>query len=158
MTDPLHEDRPAASPAPGATNVIALHSRASSIDRMLDRARLGWTRLTARQAFDAQTDGALLIDVRTESQRAEMGEIPGAIVIDLTVLEWRLDPTSENRIPEATWEQSYIVVCRQGFSSSLAVARLQALGLRWSTDVIGGVEAWVEAELPLTTEAADVRR
>lgn len=158
MTDPMLEARPAPTPAAVATNVVALHSRTSSIERMLERARLGWTRLSARQAFDAQADGALIVDVRTEAQRAEAGEIPGAIVIDLTVLEWRLDPTSTDRIPEASWEQSYILICRQGYSSSLAVARLQALGLRWSSDVIGGVEAWLDADLPLTRDAADVRR
>lgn len=138
--------------------MTAVSTRESSVDRMLARARIGWTRLNPVQAVAAQADGALLVDVRTETQRRESGEIPGAVVIDLTVLEWRLDPTSENRIPEADWDRAVVVLCNQGYSSSLAVARLRMLGLRWATDVIGGFEAWVDCGLPLTREQADVRR
>ncbi len=127
-------------------------------DRLLDRVRLGWIRLTARQAADCQAEGALLIDVRTETQRAETGEIPGAIVIDLTVLEWRLDPTSPDRIPEATQHRPIVLICRQGFCSSLAVGRLRCIGVRWVTDVIDGVEGWLAAGLPLDSGPADVRR
>lgn len=127
-------------------------------DQLLARARMGWRRVTAEQALDAAESGALFIDLRTESQRAETGELPGAIVIDLTVLEWRLDPTCEHRIPEAGMLTPIVLICRQGYSSSLAVARLRAMGLRSVTDVIGGVEAWVAADLPMSTEPADVRR
>lgn len=130
----------------------------SAIDQILARARIGWQRITAEQAWEATQSGMLLIDVRTEPQRREIGELPGAIVIDLTVLEWRLDPTCSTRIPEAGLLTPIAVICRQGYSSSLAVARLRAMGLRHVTDVIGGVEAWIEAGLPLHTDPADVRR
>lgn len=131
---------------------------ACEADRMLDRVRMGWTRLTARQAAECQAEGALLIDVRSESQRAEAGEIPGAIVIDLTVLEWRLDPTSPDRIPEATARRPVVLICREGYCSSLAVGRLRCLGLRWATDVIDGVDGWIAAGLPLDSGPADIRR
>ncbi|MFM6849817.1 MAG: rhodanese-like domain-containing protein [Terrabacter sp.] len=124
---------------------------------MLASARAQLLRLTARQALEEQTRGALLVDTRTESQRARQGDLPGAVVIDRTVLEWRLDPAGPHRIPEAAQPGlRVIVVCRQGYSSSLAAASLRRLGLD-ATDVIGGVEAWVAAGLPLGHGAADVR-
>ena len=84
--------------------------------------------------------------------------IPGALVIDRTVLEWRLDPSNAWRIPEASsWETRYIVICRHGFSSSVAARALQDVGLINATDVIGGYAAWVEARLPTTHAPADVR-
>ena len=83
-------------------------------------------------------------------QRAAHGEIPGAIPIGLNVLEWRLDPSSEWRNPAATdHDVRVIVFCQEGFSSSLAAARLQSLGLHRATDVIGGFEAWRDAGLPV---------
>ncbi len=91
-----------------------------------------------------------MIDVRTETQRATHGEIPGAVAIGLNVLEWRLDPASEWRIPQATdHDVRVIVYCQEGYSSSLAAARLQSLGLHRATDVIGGFEAWTAAGLPV---------
>ena len=132
---------------------------AQQVDRVLAAAREGLQRLTPVEAQRAAACGALLVDTRTETQRREQGELPGALVIDRTVLEWRLDPTSADRIPEAVdFDVEVIVVCRQGFSSSLAAASLQSLGLHRATDLIGGIEAWVEAGLPLTTGPADVRR
>jgi len=103
--------------------------------------------------------GALLVDTRTDAQRAEQGELPGAVVIDRTVLEWRLDPGGRDRIAEASsYDLEVVVVCRQGYSSSLAAASLRALGLRYATDLAGGVEAWIAAGLPMVTGPADVRR
>ena len=132
---------------------------AQQVDRVLAAAREGLQRLTPVEAQRAAALGALLVDTRTETQRREQGELPGALVIDRTVLEWRLDPTSAHRIPEAVdFDVEVIVVCRQGYSSSLAAASLQSLGLHRATDLIGGIEAWVEAGLPLTTGPADVRR
>lgn len=142
-----------ASPEPLTEDV----GQTSAVAKMLARARLGWVRLSPVQAVQAQAGGALLIDVRTSEQRHQDGEIPGAVVIDLTVLEWRLDPTSPDRIPEVDSRSSLVLICRQGYSSSLAVARLRALGLRWVTDVIGGVEAWSAAGLPLGCGPADER-
>ncbi|WP_156188257.1 rhodanese-like domain-containing protein [Arsenicicoccus sp. oral taxon 190] len=133
--------------------------RPRGIEAHLTAARRGLTRLTPREAYAAQQAGAVLVDTRTPEQRAETGEVPGAVVIDRTVLEWRLDPTFAWRIPEASsWDTTYVVLCRQGYSSSLAARSLQDLGLRNATDVIGGVEAWVADGLPLTRAAADVRR
>jgi len=130
-----------------------------SIEEALAASRRGVRRVSAVEAMEAAGSGALLVDTRTEIQRAEQGELPGALVIDRTVLEWRLDPTSEARIPEAVgYDTTIIVVCRQGYSSSLAAASLRAIGLHNATDLIGGVEAWVSAGLPLHRGPADVRR
>jgi rhodanese-related sulfurtransferase len=93
----------------------------------------------------------LLVDTRTAEQRAGGGSIPGALLIDRTVLEWRLDPESASRIPEAVDHRvRVIVICAEGFSSSLAAASLQDLGLVNATDVIGGFESWKAAGLPVT--------
>ena len=128
----------------------------SAIDDALDRARRGWDRLTAAEAEQATTHGALLVDTRTAAQRARTGELPGALVIDRTVLEWRLDPSAATCIPEARDRPPIVVVCRQGFSSSFAAKALRELGLD-ATDVVDGVEGWIAAGLPLTTGPADVR-
>lgn len=129
------------------------------IDHVLAKARAGVRRLTPEETQAAGHRGALVIDTRTEVQRREQGEIPGALVIDRTVLEWRLDPLSDARIPEAVdYDLEIVVVCRQGYSSSLAVASLRSVGLWRATDMIGGVEAWQLAGLPLTSGPADVRR
>jgi rhodanese-related sulfurtransferase len=128
------------------------------VEAALARARHGVRRLTAPEAQAAVAAGALLIDTRTESQRADTGELPGAIVIDRTVLEWRLDPAGPDRIPEAAPDRRIIVVCRQGYSSSLAAAGLRAIGITEATDLIDGVEGWLAAGLPLNDGPADVRR
>jgi len=128
-------------------------------DGLTAALRAGTPRLTPEEALAAADRGALLIDTRTPEQRAEQGEVPGALVIDRTVLEWRLDPSSDARIPEATdWDVEVVVLCRQGYSSSLAAASLRAMGLHRATDLVGGVEAWDAAGLPLTSHGADVRR
>jgi rhodanese-related sulfurtransferase len=80
-------------------------------------------------------------------------------VIDRTVLEWRLDPSCEARIAEATaYDQEVVVVCRQGYSSGLAAASLREVGLWRATDMAGGVEAWIDAGLPITWDTPDIRR
>lgn len=128
------------------------------VDGVLAEARRGMVRVTPGQVVAAVAAGALLVDTRTEEQRRVQGELPGAVVIDRTVLEWRLDPGSESRIPEATgFDVEVIVVCRQGYSSSLAAASLRAVGLWRATDLEGGVEAWCAAGLPLGAAPADVR-
>lgn len=128
----------------------------SRISVALEHVRRQLGRLTADEAFEAQLRGALLVDTRTAAQRRRQGELPGALVIDRTVLEWRLDPTSPHRIPEARPGARVVVLCRQGYSSSFAAASLRQLGLD-ATDVVGGVEAWQCAGLPLTGGPADVR-
>jgi rhodanese-related sulfurtransferase len=115
-------------------------------------------RLTAQEAAAAAERGALLVDTRTEAHRRRQGEVPGALVIDRTVLEWRPDPCSQWRIPEATgYDLEVVVLCRQGYSSSLAAASLREVRLYRATDVIGGVEAWISAGLSVTCGPADVR-
>jgi rhodanese-related sulfurtransferase len=130
----------------------------TGVDTVLARAREGMRRLGPEEVRAAVADGALLVDTRTESQRRVQGELPRAVVIDRTVLEWRLDPASPHRIPEATGHDLLvIVVCRQGYSSSLAAASLRSVGLHRATDLAGGIEAWVAAGLPMTDGPADVR-
>jgi rhodanese-related sulfurtransferase len=129
------------------------------VEDVLAAARQGVRRLGPQEVRAAVANGALLVDTRTEVQRREQGELPGALVIDRTVLEWRLDPASPSRIPEATGHDvQVVVVCRQGYSSSLAAASLRAVGLERATDLAGGVEAWIAAGLPVGDGPADVRR
>ena len=130
----------------------------SGADELVAAARAGLRRLTPARAAEAREHGALLVDTRTAAQRARQGELPGAIIIDRTVLEWRLDPGGRWRIPELTGaDQVVIVVCSQGYSSSLAAASLQAVGLPNATDMVGGALAWIEAGLPVSPGPADVR-
>ena len=125
----------------------------SRIDELLGRARRRLVRVTPQRAAQEMAAGALLVDIRNSEQRGADGEIPGAIVIDRTVLEWRLDPTSAFRIPQASDPHApVIVICNEGYSSSLAAATLQDLGLDRATDVIGGFQAWREAGLPVRGE------
>jgi rhodanese-related sulfurtransferase len=133
--------------------------RPPGVQELLDKCRVDVVRLSPEETSAALADGALVVDTRTETQRAEQGELPGAVVIDRTVLEWRLDPTSPDRIAEATdHDVRIVVVCRQGYSSSVAAASLRSLGLWRATDMCGGVEAWLAAGLPVGTGPADVRR
>jgi rhodanese-related sulfurtransferase len=125
----------------------------ATIDQVLERARRRLARVDPKQAAVEQAQGALLVDTRTETQRAKQGEIPGALVIDRTVFEWRLDPTSPSHIREAKDHNvRVIVICSEGYSSSLAAASLQELGLINATDVIGGFRAWKEAGLPINKD------
>jgi rhodanese-related sulfurtransferase len=107
-------------------------------------------RVTPQEAATAVGGGALLVDTRPIEQRRAEGEIPGAKLIERNVLEWRLDPAGEARIEEAVgYDVEVIVVCSEGYSSSLAAASLQDLGLRRATDLIGGFQAWRAAGLPV---------
>jgi rhodanese-related sulfurtransferase len=125
-----------------------------SIDEMLQLARSTYDRVTAPLAWAEMQAGAILVDIRPEFQRRADGEIPGALVIERVHLEWRCDPSSVGRVAEATdHEVRWIVCCDEGYSSSLAAASLQALGLRRATDVIDGFRAWRAAGLPVTRPA-----
>lgn len=122
----------------------------SAIDDLLAEARRDLVRLDARQAWEAAQAGALLVDIRPVEQRDRDGRIPGALVVDRNVLEWRLDPTSPHRLPEVTGgEQSIILFCNEGYSSSLAAATLRRLGLGGATDVVDGFQAWKALGLPI---------
>jgi rhodanese-related sulfurtransferase len=121
----------------------------TTVDDLVTRARAGVHRPDPRQAHAAQQAGALLVDIRPVQQRAQEGQIPGALVIERNVLEWRLDPTGSHRIAQATGHDIEVVlVCSQGWASSLAAATLRELGLHRATDLDGGFQAWAAAGLP----------
>ena len=120
-----------------------------TIDDVLAAARARLTRLRPLDAWTAVGQGALLIDIRPEAQRSTEGEVPGALLIERNVLEWRLDPASAHRIPQlGGYDQHVIVLCSEGYTSSLAAASLADLGLHHATDVVGGFHAWAAAGLP----------
>jgi rhodanese-related sulfurtransferase len=122
----------------------------ATIDDLLAQARRRLTRLDPRQASEAIRDGALLIDIRAESQRAGDGVVPGSLFIARNVLEWRCDPTSEHRDPRIDGsERQLILMCNEGYQSSLAAATLHELGLTRTTDLDGGFQAWRAAGLPV---------
>ena len=123
----------------------------SAVDHQLAQARQTLHRVGPRQAADLYRSGALLVDIRPAAQRAAHGEIPAAVVIERNVLEWRLDPTSPDRHPAVTddLERPVVVVCQEGYASSLAAASLQGLGLVNATDLDGGFVAWKEAGMPV---------
>ncbi|WP_421733569.1 rhodanese-like domain-containing protein [Cellulomonas sp.] len=123
--------------------------RRRTIDDVLAEARAGLHRLAPEDAWEAVRRGALLVDIRPAAQRAAEGEVPQAVVIERNVLEWRLDPASAHRIPAATgYDLHVIVLCSEGYTSSLAAAALADLGLHRATDVVGGFRAWSAAGLP----------
>ena len=115
-----------------------------SIDEILARARSTLDRVPPERLADEQAHGALVVDIRPVEQRLRDGQLPGAIVIDRNVLEWRLDPSSEHRIDQVTgYDLRIVIVCNEGYSSSLAAATLQDLGLHRATDLIGGYQGWL---------------
>ncbi len=121
-----------------------------TIDELLDRARSRLQRLKPEQAYDAMGRGALLIDTRSHEQRVAGGVVPGSIRLHRNVLEWRVDPRSGHQdLTVAACTQELIVMCQQGYSSSLAAATLQDLGITRATDLVGGFEAWRAAGLPV---------
>ncbi|MFF0493196.1 rhodanese-like domain-containing protein [Nocardia sp. NPDC004068] len=119
-----------------------------TIDRMLANARERLRRIYAFELPEALARGALLVDIRPQAQRVKEGTLPGALVIERNVLEWRLDPTSSARLALAVdHDVEWIVVCSEGYTSSLAAASLQELGLRRATDLVGGYQALKAAGL-----------
>jgi rhodanese-related sulfurtransferase len=114
-----------------------------TIDEILSEARARLDRITAAALAGEVAGGAVLVDIRPLEQRQRDGELPGALVIDRNVLEWRLDPASPNAIPQAGYDRRVIIVCNEGFSSSLAAATLQDIGVVRATDLIGGFQAWM---------------
>jgi rhodanese-related sulfurtransferase len=116
-----------------------------TIDELLDEARSKIDRVPAGDLEARMAAGALVVDMRPAEQRERDGDLPGAVVIDRNVLEWRLDPASEHRIPETAYGRRVIVVCNEGYASSLAAATLREFGLD-ATDLEGGFQAWLAAE------------
>jgi rhodanese-related sulfurtransferase len=124
---------------------------ALSIEQMLSAARARLRRLSPDEAYEAVAKAeAILVDIRPEGQRAIEGSIPGALIVERNVLEWRFDPTSRARLPIASdHDLQVIVFCSEGYTSSLAAASLQDLGLWRATDIVGGFHAWRAAGLPI---------
>ncbi|MFJ4832745.1 rhodanese-like domain-containing protein [Streptomyces sp. NPDC088747] len=121
------------------------------IDELLDKVREGLDRVEAEEAYAADRAGeALLVDIRYAALRERDGLIPGALVVERNELEWRLDPQGSHRAPEATsHDLRVVVVCNEGYASSLAAVSLRQLGLHRATDLIGGFQAWKAAGLPV---------
>jgi len=140
VSGPLLRTAPAFTSAPEG---------ARSIDELLAGARARLHRLDPHETHRAVGRGAVLVDIRPAAQRAEHGEIPGALIIERNVLEWRLDPRSEARLSFTRYDLEVIVTCQEGYTSSLAAAALQDLGLRRATDLDGGFRAWRAAGLPV---------
>jgi rhodanese-related sulfurtransferase len=122
-----------------------------SIDQVLAQARSRLRRLEPHQADAEIRAGALLVDIRPQAQRADEGEVPGALRVERNVLEWRFDPASDSRLPLAgSYDIRVIIMCSEGYTSSLAAAALQDLGLVNATDLAGGFRAWAAAGLSVT--------
>jgi len=133
------------------TDIERRPAGAVSVDELLVRARSRLDRITPEQAWRETDAGeALLVDIRPAAQRAAEGDFPEALIVERNVLEWRFDPASDARLPEATgYDVRVIVACSEGYTSSLAAAALQELGLHRATDLDGGFQAWRAAGLPL---------
>jgi rhodanese-related sulfurtransferase len=126
----------------------------TTIDQLLELARGDLHRLDPLATLDAIRTGATLIDIRADSQIATDGVVPNALVIPRNVLEWRLDPACEHRDPRAPQlEDLVILMCNEGYQSSLAAATLQQLGFARATDLAGGFQAWRAAGLPIQPAA-----
>ncbi len=139
----------AASASAARLTSDSLPADAPSVDELLSEARSGLPRLRPEAAFAVLTEGAALVDIRPLEQRIAEGEVPGAIIIGRNVLEWRLDPRSQARIPAlARADAQIIVMCSEGYASTLAAASLRRIGLREATDLDGGFQAWKAAGLP----------
>ncbi|MFB7209686.1 rhodanese-like domain-containing protein [Streptomyces sp. NPDC056255] len=121
------------------------------IDELLERVRAGFVRVGPQEAATAAAASeALLVDIRYAELRERDGLIPGALVVERNELEWRLDPRGSHRAPQAvSHDLRIVVICNEGYASSLAVASLRQLGLHRATDLIGGFQAWRAAGLPV---------
>lgn len=120
------------------------------IDELLEQVREDLDRVDPKEAFDAAAEGALLVDIRYAALRERDGLIPGALVVERNELEWRLDPQGSHRAPEAvSHDLRVVVICNEGYASSLAAVSLRQLGLHRATDLVGGFQAWKSAGLPV---------
>jgi rhodanese-related sulfurtransferase len=124
-----------------------------TVDRLVAEARVTYRRLTPGEAFLRMQAGAALVDTRSPDQQDVQGVIPGAVHHPLSTLLWRLDPDCPTSNEPIGLAAEVILICREGYSSSLAAAQLRAIGFHRATDVIGGVEAWKEAGLPVSDAA-----
>jgi rhodanese-related sulfurtransferase len=130
-----------------------------SADDLVAEARRRIARTRPDELEAATSSGALVVDIRPAAQRSLEGDLPGALVIERNVLEWRLDPRGPDRIPQATgFDRPVVVLCSQGYASSLAADSLRAMGYEQATDLVGGYQAWAtwrrSAPLPQTQPAS----
>ncbi|BCL17136.1 rhodanese-like domain-containing protein [Micromonospora sagamiensis] len=138
---------PSVTAPPGPSAVPPPGSR--GIDQILAAARARLHRLDPERAHLAHRRGALLVDIRPAAQRAAHGSVPGALAIERNVLEWRFDPRCAARLPQVVdYDLRVVILCQEGYTSSLAAAALQDIGLHRATDVVGGFAAWSIAGLP----------
>ena len=115
-----------------------------SIEEILAEARARLDRVDPANLADEHASGALIVDIRPAEQRARDGALPPAVVIDRNVLEWRLDPACPHHIADAMgYDTRIVIVCNEGYQSSLAAAQLRAIGLHRATDLVGGFQAWL---------------
>jgi rhodanese-related sulfurtransferase len=119
-----------------------------TVEELLAEARARISPLSPEQARAAAEAGAVLVDIRPQSFRAAEGEIPGALLVERNVLEWRFAPDSDHRLPEAGPDVQVVVVCNEGYASTLAADGLRRLGVTRATDLAGGFRAWAAAGLP----------
>jgi rhodanese-related sulfurtransferase len=155
LADTARSPRARRAPHTGRVGGVASFKVArTTIDQLLNATRRHLRRLDPLATLDAVRAGATLIDIRADSQIAEDGVIPNALVISRNVLEWRLDPACEHRHPHAPQlEDLVILMCNEGYQSSLAAATLQQLGFARATDLDGGFQAWRAAGLPIQVDA-----
>ncbi|MBM7519083.1 rhodanese-like domain-containing protein [Nocardioides nitrophenolicus] len=132
--------------------------RYDGVDALLADARSRLDRISARAAFQELVAlGAVLVDIRPAAQRAREGEVARSLpvlVVERNVLEWRFDPRSDARLPEASYDLRVIVLCQEGYTSSLAADALRSIGVERATDVVGGFAAWRAAGMPVSGLAA----
>ncbi|HEV3356617.1 MAG TPA: rhodanese-like domain-containing protein [Pseudonocardiaceae bacterium] len=124
-----------------------------TVEELLGQARAELDRVEPERAARLQADGGLVIDIRPVANRSEEGEIPGSVPVERIVLEWRLDPNGTHRLPGFDADTPVIVVCNEGYASSLAARDLRRLGLRNATDLVGGFRGWARAGLPVSPGA-----
>jgi rhodanese-related sulfurtransferase len=129
--------------------------RFASVDELLDDARSRLDRITPQQAAAEVAAGAVIVDIRPAWQRVTDGEVAGSLIIERNHLEWRLHPDSDARVPQAVAGQRWLILCSEGYTSSLAADALNSLGLD-ATDIIGGIHAWRAAGLPTVPGATPV--
>lgn len=126
-----------------------------TVEELLAAARARLCRLDPAQCAAAVAGGALLVDIRPEAQRREQGEVPGALIVERNVLEWRFDPACPARLPQVTgYDREIVIMCWEGYTSSLAAATLLDMGHRRATDLKGGFRAWAAAGLPTSSTVA----
>jgi rhodanese-related sulfurtransferase len=134
-----------------------MSKRFGSVEELLADARARLSRLRPAQAAEAVSGGARLVDIRPSWQREREGEIPGSLIVERNHLEWRLHPRSDARLPLAVEGQQWIVVCAEGYTSSLAADALLSLGIP-ATDIVGGYAAWRADGLPTTRGGTPVEQ